>query len=728
MKNYPILLGLLIFAISCGGEIQDPQETVGSIIGIVADKTTGEPVGTVNLTLSPGGKKTVTGSDGSFMFSDLSSGSYSIDLDKNGYKRESYSVVVFEGKQTESHLLIDRIPAIITADRDVLEFGDNAGVTQLSVSIVNPGYLDLHWSATWDNQVKWLREVIGPDGKSEGTLGFGKTASLVVRIDRDALANGYNEAIVIIWSDNGRSELKVTANGADRRTATTNVLPVSDILMNSAVLHAEVISKGSPEYVERGFVLSKSSIADDASLASLQVVSAPMNADMTYAADVSGLESGTHYYVRAYAKNDIGTKLSSNEAEFTTIGAWAEVKTLEVTSLDIVAGTALFNGEIITEGVPKYTEKGFVYNNTGEPTTADTKVTVSGSGTGKYSYSCAGLTSQKTWYVRAYAIQCGKVFYGSTVNFSTNQSKTVVITSAATSVTSTSATLNGSIAQVGSPAYTERGFCYSSSNEKPSISDNKRIVTGNSTNFSIEITGLDYDREYHYCAYAIQNGSPVYGSVVHFTTVFVSVGVTTGAVSNVSYTSARLSGNISNVGDPKYTERGFCYGTSENPTISDIKVSQKISTAGNWTADVSELNSGTTYYVRAYAIQNGETVYASQVSFLTHTTPTVETNSITGLQKVDMGGGSFYQWKVTFNGVVTNAGNPSYKSRGFVYGTTSEPRVGADTSVTASGNGTGSYSASVSNLSDMKTYYVRAWVMKSDGKYEYGNTISFSTY
>lgn len=728
MKNYPILLGLLIFAISCGGEIQDPQETVGSIIGIVADKTTGDPVGTVNLSLSPGGKKTVTGSDGSFMFSDLSSGSYTIDLDKDGYKRESYSVVVFEGKQTESHLLIDRIPAIITADREVLEFGDNAGVTQLSVSIVNPGYLDLHWSVTWDNQVKWLREVIGPDGKSEGTLGYGKTASLVVRIDRDALANGYNEAVVVIWSDNGRSELKVTANGADRRTAATNVLPVSDILTNSAVLHAEVISKGSPEYVERGFVLSKSSIAHDASLASLQVVSAPINADMTYTADVSGLESGTHYYVRAYAKNDIGTKLSSNEAEFTTIGAWAEVKTLEVTSLDIVAGTALFNGEIITEGAPKYTEKGFVYNNIGEPTTADTKVTVSGSGTGKYYYSCAGLASQKTWYVRAYTIQCGKVFYGSTVNFSTNQSETVVNTSAATSVTSTSATLNGSIAQVGSPAYSERGFCYSSSNEKPSISDNKRIVTGNSTNFSIEITGLDYDRKYYYRAYAIQNGSPVYGSVVNFTTVFVPVGVTTGAVSNVSYTSARLFGNISNVGDPKYTERGFCYGTGVNPTISDIKVSQKISTAGNWTADVSGLSSGTTYYVRAYAIQNGKPVYANQVSFTTHTAPVVETKDIIGLQKIDMGGGFYYQWKVTFNGEVTNVGNPAYVAKGFVYGTSSEPRVGADTSVTAPGTGTGSYSASVNNLGDMKTYYVRAWVKKSDGKYEYGNAISFNTY
>lgn len=728
MKIAILLLEVIFVALSCGGRIQDPKEIVGSIVGIVADKTTGEPVGIVNLTLYPGGSKTVTGSDGAFEFSDLTPGSYTIESEKDGYKRDTYSVVVFEGKQTESHLLIERIPAIITADREALEFGDNAGFTQLSVSIVNPGYLDLHWSVTWDNQVKWLREVIGPDGKSEGTLGFGKTASLVVRIDRDALTSGYNEAVIVIWSDNGRSELKVTAIGADRRTATINVLPVSDILMNSAVLHAEVISKGSPEYVERGFVLSKSSITDEGSLNGLQLVSAPFNSDMTYMADVLGLENGVHYYVKAYAKNDVGIKLSSNQEEFSTIGSWTDVETLDVTSLDIVAGKAVFNGSVNANGSPEYTEKGFVYNNTGEPTISDTKITVSGRGTGKYSYSCAGLTAQKTWYVRAYAIQCEKVFYGSTVNFSTNQSATEVITSAASSVTSNSAVLNGSIAKVGSPMYSERGFCYSSSNAKPSVSDNKVIVSGDSTNFSIEISGLDNSQLYYYCAYAIQNGSPVYGSVEKFTTVFVPVSVTTGIVTNVSFSSARLSGRINNSGDPKYVERGFCYGTKSIPTVSDNKVSQITSNTGNWTADISGLTSGATYFVRAYAIQDNHTVYGEPVWFTTHMAPTVETNNVTGLQKVDMGGGFYYQWKVVFNGNVTNAGNPSYTSRGFVYGTTSEPRIGTGTSVTASGSGKGSYSVSVSNLSDMKTYYVRAWVKRSDGKYEYGNTIPFYTY
>ena len=257
MKKLLFGIVALLLAASCAQEAVTVE--LGGISGVVADKTTGEPVGSVSLTLSPGGAKTVTGSDGAFLFADLEAGSYTIDLEKEGYKRESTSVVVFEGKQTDAHLLIERMPAVITADRDVLDFGDNASVTQLSVSIVNPGYLDLHWSVSWDTQIQWIREIVGPDGKSDGTLAFGKTASLVIRIDRDLLANGYNEAIVVIWSDNGRSELKVAATGADRRMALTNVLPVTEFDMTSAVLKAKMESVGSPEYEERGFVLSTSS-------------------------------------------------------------------------------------------------------------------------------------------------------------------------------------------------------------------------------------------------------------------------------------------------------------------------------------------------------------------------------------------------------------------------------------------------------------------------------------
>ncbi|MBQ2521893.1 MAG: carboxypeptidase regulatory-like domain-containing protein [Bacteroidales bacterium] len=822
MKKLAFLFAALVLPVACAEDIKEEKQ--GSIIGVVADRTTGEPVGTVSLTLSPGGSKTVTGSDGTFQFLGLESGSYTIDLAKEGYKRESSSVVVFDGRQTDAHLLIERIPAVITVDRDELDFGDVASVTQLSFSIVNPGYLDLHWSVSWDRSVTWIKEIVGPDGKSEGTLGFGKTASLLVRIEREALLTGTNEAIVVIWSDNGRSELKVLATGFDGRPS-SNVLPVTDLSMTSVTLNAELISKGSPEYSERGFVVSSSSIS---SIDGLMRVTSPKTDQMKYSASLTGLQKGAHYFVRSYAKNDIGLKLSSNEIEFTTLGNLTEVETRPVSNLDVIARKVQLNGKIVNVGAPAYSERGFVYNTTGEPSIRDSRVTVSGNGSGDYSYPLAGLNGNTTYYVRAYAIQNGTEFYGTTVNFSTNQTATEVSTSAASSITSSTAILNGSIVTIGVPPYTEKGFCYSSTNFAPTLASSKVVVSNNETNFSAKVESLPYGREIYYRAYAIQNGSPVYGNVVSFTTVYnqtvvstsaassvtsstailngsvidagspsytekgfcysnykdtpsisdskvivsgtgagnyqkivenlsynttyryrayaiqdgnpvygavvsfattyTVVGVTTGAVSNIKYTTARLSGTITNVGDPKYTERGFCYGTSQAPTISNLKVSNYVVNTGNWTADITGLTPGTTYYIRAYAIQDGVPVYGNQTYFNTNTQPVVETNSVSNLTKVDMGGGFYYQWRCTFNGYVRSAGNPAYTSRGFVYGTSYGVTVGSGTSVSASGTGVGNYSSTVTNLSDMKTYYVRAWVRTSSGEYIYGESVSFSTY
>lgn len=717
LKGLLLLFFIVSFAYSCTEDIAEQEK--GSIVGVVADRTTGEPVSTVGLALTPGGAKTVTGSDGSFQFLQLDAGSYTIDLEKEGYKKESSNVVVFEGKQTESHLLIERIAAVIKADRDVLDFGENTGVTQLSVSIVNSGYLDLHWSVSWDSQVKWIREVLGPDGKSEGTLGFGKTASLVIRIDRDALANGYNEAIIVIWSDNGRSELKVTATGADRRMASTNVLSVTNIQSTSATLNAEVISKGSPEYTERGFVLSTSPINDNSNIDELRTVSVEMNNDLSYSTTVNGLTKGAHYYVRAYAKNSIGTSLSTNYKEFTTIESITEVKTLDYSALDVIYGTVQFNGSIEVVGQPAYTEKGFVYNTTGEPTIEkDTKVTVSGNGFGDYSYSCAGLSPQSTYYVRAYAIQNEAVIYGTTINFSTNEDATEVKTSGATSITATSATLNGSVTKAGIPQFTERGFCYSSTNSAPAITDTKIPVDGNNTgNYSKTINGLSYNTTYYYRAYAMQNGTPVYGGVVSFTTEFIETKVTTSAATNVTPSSATLNGSVSEKGSPEYTEKGFCYSTSSNPTINSTKIVVSGTGEGNYSTSISSLSYNTTYYYRAYAVQDGQPVYGTVVSFNSgYTTTVVETNSNVSNIKYD---------QATLSFVIRTIGDPACTEAGICYSTSSNPTTSSN-KVTGISNGTYNQSKTITGLSENTTYYYRAYAIQ-DGSPVYGSIFSFNT-
>ena len=62
-----------------------PTIKYGSIYGTVTDFATGDPVSNVNVRLNPRGETTLTGSDGSFQYNDVTDGRYSLSLSKNGY-------------------------------------------------------------------------------------------------------------------------------------------------------------------------------------------------------------------------------------------------------------------------------------------------------------------------------------------------------------------------------------------------------------------------------------------------------------------------------------------------------------------------------------------------------------------------------------------------------------------------------------------------------------------
>ncbi len=106
------LLGLLF--VGCSSDLDEYGDYYGDntgIIGSVSDSKTGEPVATVNVTLSPDGHSAVTGSDGSFSFNNLYYGEYTVTLKKEGYKSTSETFYVQSGQQTPAHMLIERIPA-----------------------------------------------------------------------------------------------------------------------------------------------------------------------------------------------------------------------------------------------------------------------------------------------------------------------------------------------------------------------------------------------------------------------------------------------------------------------------------------------------------------------------------------------------------------------------------------------------------------------------------------
>lgn len=387
---------------------------------------------------------------------------------------------------------------------------------------------------------------------------------------------------------------------------------------------------------------------------------------------------------------------------------------------NVTSNSVTFNGTIVNPGLPLYTERGFVYSTSAQPTINNNTgiITAAVNSQAAYSANVFNLNSNLNYYVRAYAINTVGVAYGNDVTFSTSGIPTSVTTSAVTNISTNSATLNGTIAVAGSPNFTEKGFCYSKTGE-PSISDNKKKVWGSGTGaYSVDIYGLEYQTTYYVKAYAIQNGQPVYGSTVSFSTSWNTVQISTSAVTGIEADRATFNGSIINAGSPTYTEKGFCYDDwSSVPTISSHKIVVNGVGTGNYYKSVTGLNGGTCYYVRAYAIQNGEVVYGETVNF---TIPKVYTNEVSDM--VYLG---WPYWSVTFNGNVASEGSPAYVERGFCYDTSPDPTL---YKVSVSGNGTGAFSKTLTDIWTGKYYYVRAYVKTSSGKYIYGNEVTFSTY
>ena len=93
--------------------------------------------------------------------------------------------------------------------------------------------------------------------------------------------------------------------------------------------------------------------------------------------------------------------------------------------------------------------------------------------------------------------------------------------------------------------------------------------------------------------------------------------VTTKSITNISSTSAKSGGNVTNTGCATVTARGVCWSTSSNPTVSGSHTTNGNST-GSFTSTITGLSPNTTYYVRAYANYDAGTAYGNEVSFTTN--------------------------------------------------------------------------------------------------------------
>lgn len=292
-------------------------------------------------------------------------------------------------------------------------------------------------------------------------------------------------------------------------------------------------------------------------------------------------------------------------------------------------------------------------------------------------------------------------------------------TAAATSINSSSASLNANITPNG-PA-TNAWFEYGTVQPISQTTVSQNAGSGyNQLNFSFTVANLQPNTAYYFRVVAQNQYGTVYGNTVSFFTG--SQGGTNAPVvvnqtaSNISAGSAALTGTIQPNGSP--TSVWFDYGTT-----TSLGQQTAIQNAGNGTnavnvySTLANLQANTTYYFRAVAQNQYGTAYGSVINFFTS-----GSNSATAAPTIV----NFYVNAPS--GTINATVDPhSQNVDAWVeYGTTAY--LGQTTAVQTFQNSYGATAQFVFNLSNLNsgvTYYFRVVARNSYGTI-YGNIANFT--
>lgn len=287
----------------------------------------------------------------------------------------------------------------------------------------------------------------------------------------------------------------------------------------------------------------------------------------------------------------------------------------------VTTTTAVSGGNVTDDGGADVTARGVCWGTAANPTVSGSKTT-DGTGTGSFSSNLTGLTPGTKYYVRAYATNSVGTAYGSEVEFTATAVVGATVTTAAVTVFSyTTATAGGNVTAAGGGNVTAKGVCYGET-ANPAIGGAGVVATTDGTGtgvFTSSLTNLKSGTKYYVRAYATNDAGTEYGTQVEFTTLIVAdPDLSTGAVSSITDVSATVGGNVTADNGGAITERGLCWSTSENPTVEDEFVAATLGEGtGEFTANLTSLEMGTTYYVRAYAENSAGTSYGDAVTFNT---------------------------------------------------------------------------------------------------------------
>jgi len=382
-------------------------------------------------------------------------------------------------------------------------------------------------------------------------------------------------------------------------------------------------------------------------------------------------------------------------------------------SISSITSTSATSGGNTITGSGTISSKGICWNTSGSPTISNSHTTISGNSSANFSSNLTSLSAGTTYYVRSYVTDSlSNTYYGNQISFITQN----IVTTSATSITFNSALSGGTFTGI-TGTISSVGVCWDiSSNPDPDINDTKTIDVVIGGSFTSVLYGLLPNTTYKVRCYVNTNVGVVYGDVKTFTTSSVIPTVTTNTSGTSTGTTITIGGNVTASGGATVTSRGI--QRSIYPDMSSPSSTTMSSGTGTFSGTITGLNSGTTYYLRAFAVNSNGTAYGAIISIATIGGPTLTTvnpysitssSCVTGCDIISDGGTTITARGVCFSNTQTlpSIGNSTVIND--LYPAQTEPFI-----------------TQLQNLTKDTTYYIRAFATNSVSTL-YGELEIFST-
>lgn len=237
-----------------------------------------------------------------------------------------------------------------------------------------------------------------------------------------------------------------------------------------------------------------------------------------------------------------------------------------------------------------------------------------------------------------------------------------VETASADAIFNTSAKVGGRVVTDGGAEITEHGVYWGTLPGTDTTGTKLQIGQGLGI-FYDTLQNLTSGTKYYVKAYATNMTGTTFGAETNFTTQISLPTITTLPINDITPTTAKITGNITNNGGFEITARGIYWGINQNVLNSGVQINAGKG-SGQFTVIIENLDRGVTYYALTYATNIKGTTYGQTIGFTTEPQlPVVETTDAVNITV----------YSAYIGGQLKNTGGSAITETGIYLGTNTQP-------------------------------------------------------